>query len=45
MKIMYSRARQLKIVVFFSSPSKSLRTIHHIEKDSGSRVKEVESGC
>jgi len=34
MKIMYSRARQLKIVISFYSPARGLRTTYHAKEDS-----------
>jgi len=43
MKIMHSRARQLKIVVSFYSPAKGLRPAYCAREDSRSRTRRVGS--
>jgi len=42
--MMYLRARQLKITISVYSPERGSRPDHHIEKDSGSRVRGSGSG-
>ena len=43
MKVMHSRARQLKIVIFFYSLVRGLRPIYYIREDSWSRTRRVGS--